>query len=251
MNKRTLLLVSLLTANNALWCTGAETQNEIKQKISINGEISFHIDPNNKKSIKNITINGLTSKIFMYLMPAAQNEKGQKNFEIKDREGDRGMQKYYELYVNPNKAYDKVDLVSQDTAGEIKLETAEIYAPEPDTVWIFKSANRKFEYIEIVVKSNVSGTERHYLIESSKDVRGDVDEPAGELAMVAKISTIKSLKIKGYEIKKSACEVAPKNNNAKNSKKVSGIEKKDSPKKIKAARSDTPKNRSAKIIKTA
>lgn len=211
----------------------ASLEDGVKHKINIYGTLTLHTNPTRPTQVEHITFNRQIERIFMYIKPEAVNADGIANYEVKIPDATKTQKKVYELNVNPTQAYEKVDLVSKDPQGNIQIETIEISSPEPDAVWIFKSGPRKYEYIEIIVTSNISNKKRYYLVERTKEIICDEKESAGEVRSGAKIAAVKSLKIDGFKIE----------NHNDDKKMVS--------KKIKNAKNNQPKNRSMKIMKAS
>lgn len=203
----------------------------VKHKINVHGTLTLHTNPSSAIPVEHITFNGQLERIFMYIKPEATNAEGEPNYERKAPE--KTQDTLYELKINPTQAYDKVDLVSKDPAGNIRIETIEITTPEPNALWVYKKGARKYEYVEVIVTSNISNKKRHYLVERTKEIKSDAKEAAGELSGGAKISAVKTLKIEGFKVEE------PNN------------DKQNMTKKIKSAKLNRPKNRSMKIIKSS
>ena len=216
----------------------ASLDDGVKHKVNIYGTLILHTNPTTPIPVEHITFNRQIERIFMYIKPEEKNADGGLNYEIKIPDATKTQKKIYELNVNPTQAYDKVDLVSKDPQGNIRIETVEITAPEPDAIWVYKSGARKYEYIEVVATSNMSNKKRHYLVELRKEIICDAKEAAGEIRGGAKIPAIKSLKIEGFTIEND-------NNNKKS------LSQKNSRQKLKTAKSDIPKNRSMRIVKSS
>lgn len=239
MQKKYFFMLILSCTTHRIFCAGsapeASLEDGVKHKVNVYGTLTLHTNPTMPIPVEHITINRQIEKIPMYIKPE-RGDGAETNYVVKTPDEAKKQKKVYELNINPTQAYEKIDLVSKDSQGEIRIETVEIVAPEPDALWVYKNGARKYEYIEVVVTANLSGHKRYYLIERSKEVICDEKETAGQLRGAAKIAAVKSLKIEGFKV-----ENGDQNCNGEKTR----------PKRMKTAKSRSQKNHSMRIIKSS